>query len=84
MIGIASSVMQAIKKPYYALIIGVLRQLTPIFVFFFLGEVLGLGTSGIWWGIVLVNYIATFLAWYVVYRLLNRLSPFKMSIFKTI
>jgi putative MATE family efflux protein len=84
MIGIASSVMQAIKKPYYALIIGVLRQLTPIFVFFFLGNVLQLGTSGIWWGIVLVNYIAAFLAWYVVYRLLNRLSPFKMSIFKTL
>jgi putative MATE family efflux protein len=84
MIGIASSVMQAIKKPYYALIIGVLRQLTPIFVFFFLGNVLQLGTSGIWWGIVLVNYIAAFLAWYVVYRLLNHLSPFKMSIFKTL
>jgi putative MATE family efflux protein len=84
MIGIASSVMVAIKKPYYALIIGVLRQLTPIFVFFLLGDVLQLGTIGIWWGIVLVNYIAAFFAWYVVYRLLNRLSPFKMSIFKTI
>jgi putative MATE family efflux protein len=83
MIGIASSVMQAIKKPYYALIIGVLRQLTPIFVFFFLGEVLQLGISGIWWGIVLVNYTAVFLAWYVVYRLLNRLSPIKINLFKT-
>jgi Na+-driven multidrug efflux pump len=83
MIGIASSVMQAIKKPYFALIIGVLRQLTPIFVFFLLGEVFQLGISGIWWGIVLVNYLATFLAWYVVYRLLNRLSPIKMSIFKS-
>ena len=84
MIGIASSVMQAIKKPYFALIIGVLRQLTPIFVFFLLGEVFQLGISGVWWGIVLVNYLATFLAWYVVYRLLNRLSPFKIKIFKTL
>ncbi len=84
MIGIASSVMQAIKKPYFALIIGVLRQLTPIFVFFLLGEVFQLGISGVWWGIVLVNYIAALLAWYVVYRLLNRLSPIKMSIFKNL
>ena len=84
MIGIASSVMQAIKKPYFALIIGVLRQLTPIFVFFLLGEVFQLGISGVWWGIVLVNYIAALLAWYVVYRLLNRLSPIKMKIFKSL
>jgi Na+-driven multidrug efflux pump len=84
MIGIASSVMQAIKKPYYALIIGLLRQLTPIFVFFLLGEVFQLGISGVWWGIVMVNYIAVLLAWYVVYRLFNRLSPIKMRIFKTL
>jgi Na+-driven multidrug efflux pump len=84
MIGIASSVMQAIKKPYYALIIGLLRQLTPIFVFFLLGEVFQLGISGVWWGIVMVNYIAVLLAWYVVYRLFNRLSPIKMRILKTL
>jgi len=83
MIGIASSVMQAIKKPYYALIIGVLRQLTPILVFFVLGEVFALGTIGIWWGIVIVNYVATALAWYVVYRLLSQLLPFKLNLMRT-
>ena len=80
MIGIASSVLQAIKKPYYALMIGVLRQFTPIFVFYALGQLLSLGVTGVWWGIVLVNYTATILVWLIVYRLLNKLHPFKMNI----
>jgi putative MATE family efflux protein len=79
LIGIASSVMQAIKKPYFALMIGVLRQFTPIFVFFLLGQVFNLGTTGIWWGIVLVNYSAMILAWSVVYALLNRLFKQKIK-----
>lgn len=80
MIGIASSVLQAIKKPYYALMIGVLRQFTPIIVFYALGQLLSLGVTGVWWGIVLVNYTATILVWIIVYRLLNKLHPFKMNI----
>jgi putative MATE family efflux protein len=80
LIGIASSVLQAIKKPYYALIVGVLRQFTPIFVFYALGQLLSLGVTGVWWGIVLVNYTATILVWLIVYRLLNKLHPFKMNI----
>lgn len=81
-IGIASSVMQAIKKPYFALIIGVLRQLTPIFVFFLLADVFQLGTAGIWWGIVIVNYSATMLAWWIVYRLLKRYFPITLKVWK--
>ena len=80
MIGIASSVLQAIKKPYYALMIGVLRQFTPIIVFYALGQLLSLGVTGFWWGIVFVNYTATILVWIIVYRLLNKLHPFKMNI----
>lgn len=75
MIGIASSVLQAIKKPYFALIVGILRQLTPILVFYFLGAILGLGVIGIWLGIVLVNYAATILAWTIVRKQLNQLFP---------
>jgi Na+-driven multidrug efflux pump len=71
--------MQAIKKPYFALGVGLIRQLTPIFVFYILGEVLLLGISGIWWGIVLVNYSATFLAWLIVFQLLKRFAPIKLS-----
>lgn len=80
MIGIASSVLQAIKKPYYALLIGVLRQFSPLFVFYALGQLLNLGVSGIWWGIVLVNYTATILVWIIVYRLLKQLYPHTMNI----
>jgi len=82
MIGIASSVLQAIKKPYYALMIGVLRQLTPILVFYALGQLLQLGVTGIWWGIVLVNYSATILVWIIVYRLLNQLYPLTMNVLR--
>lgn len=82
MIGIASSVLQAIKKPYYALMIGVLRQFTPIFVFYALGQLLNLGVTGVWWGIVLVNYTATILVWMIVYRLLNKLHPLTMNVWR--
>lgn len=82
MIGIASSVLQAIKKPYYALMIGVLRQFTPIFVFYALGQLLNLGVTGVWWGIVLVNYTATILVWMIVYRLLNKLYPLTMNVWR--
>jgi putative MATE family efflux protein len=82
MIGIASSVLQAIKKPYYALMIGVLRQFTPIFVFYALGQLLNLGVTGVWWGIVLVNYTATILVWLIVYRLLNKLHPLTMNVWR--
>lgn len=82
MIGIASSVLQAIKKPYYALMIGVLRQFTPIFVFYALGQLLSLGVTGVWWGIVLVNYTATILVWMIVYRLLNKLHPLTMNVWR--
>jgi putative MATE family efflux protein len=79
MIGIASSVMQAIKKPYFALMIGLLRQLTPVFVFVLLGEIFSLGISGVWWGIVIVQYLATIFAWYIVSRLLKQLIPNKIA-----
>jgi putative MATE family efflux protein len=82
MIGIASSVLQAIKKPYYALMVGVLRQFTPIFVFYALGQLLSLGVTGVWWGIVLVNYTATILVWLIVYRLLNKLYPLTMNLWR--
>lgn len=72
LIGIASSVLQAIKKPYFALIIGVGRQLFPFLIFFILGDLFSLGVSGIWWGIVLINYTAVILVWWITKRLLTQ------------
>jgi Na+-driven multidrug efflux pump len=51
----------------------VLRQLSPILVFFLLGDVFGFGIDGVWWGIVLVNYVSAAGALYIVYRLLKPL-----------
>ena len=73
LIGISTSILQAIKRPYVGLTIGVLRQLSPILVFFLLGDVLGFGIDGVWCGIVLVNYVSAAAALYVVYRLLKPL-----------
>ncbi len=73
LIGISTSILQAIKRHYVGLTIGVLRQLSPILVFFLLGDVLGFGIDGVWWGIVLVNYVSAAAALYVVYRLLKPL-----------
>jgi putative MATE family efflux protein len=72
LIGIASSVLQAIKKPYFALIIGVGRQLFPFVVFFILGEVFAFGVAGIWWGIVIINYTAVVVVWSITKTLLKK------------
>jgi putative MATE family efflux protein len=71
LIGIASSTLQAIKKPYYAFLVGLIRQLSPLLVFYVFAEVLGLGVGGIWWGIVVVNYLAVILAWTLASSLLK-------------
>jgi Na+-driven multidrug efflux pump len=71
LIGIASSTLQAIKKPYYAFMIGLVRQLSPLLVFYVFADVFAFGVSGIWWGIVFVNYLAVILAWRVASSLLK-------------
>ena len=52
-INICLSVLQGLKKPNYAIWIGIYRQLAmPLLLFNFLGVTLGLGLTGVWWGIV--------------------------------
>ena len=52
-INICLSIMQGLKKPNYAIWIGIYRQLAmPLLLFNFLGVTLGLGLTGVWWGIV--------------------------------
>lgn len=56
-LGILLAVMQGIKKPIFAVYIGLYRQIImPIPLFYFLGEILGLGVAGIWWGIVFLTW----------------------------
>ena len=56
-INICLSLLQGLKKPHYAIWIGVYRQLAmPLLLFSFLGATLGLGLAGIWWGIVFTTW----------------------------
>jgi len=64
-LNISVSVLQGIKKPNFAIYIGVFRQLLPFAIFYTLGTVLGLGVLGVWYGIVLINWIAVAISlWY--------------------
>ena len=55
--GISS--MQGIKKPTFAVFIGLYRQIIlPIIMFYLLGNVFNFGISGVWYGIVIINWSA--------------------------
>ena len=52
-INICLSMLQGLKKPHYAIWVGIYRQLAmPALLFWLLGDVLELGLPGVWWGIV--------------------------------
>lgn len=56
---VSISTLQGLKKPFYAIWIGVYRQiLGPIAFFWLLATFLQLGLSGIWWGIFIINWTA--------------------------
>jgi Na+-driven multidrug efflux pump len=55
--GVAS--MQGIKKPNFAVFIGLYRQIIlPVILFFLMGTVFNLGIKGIWFAIVIINWSA--------------------------
>jgi putative MATE family efflux protein len=74
-LNISVSVLQGIKKPNFAIYIGVFRQLLPFAVFYFLGTTLGLGIFGVWYGIVVVNWVAVILSLWYTKRELARIVP---------
>ncbi|MFT4343449.1 MAG: MATE family efflux transporter [Candidatus Woesearchaeota archaeon] len=57
---IITSALQGMKRPMYAFYIGVFRQIVgPVILFYIAINVLATGIVGIWWGIFIVNWIAT-------------------------
>lgn len=59
LLNIATSALQGIKKPGFAVYIGLYRQLAvPVAVFYLFASTLGMGIDGIWWGIFVVNWSA--------------------------
>lgn len=56
---ICVSVMQGIKRPLFALVIGLYRQIAaPLLLFHLFATVLALGIMGIWWGILITTWSA--------------------------
>ncbi len=58
LLNIAISMLQGIKKPMFALWIGLYRQLLPLWLFYWLGTILSMGIDGVWWGLVIINWTA--------------------------
>ncbi|MDD2457259.1 MAG: MATE family efflux transporter [Eubacteriales bacterium] len=56
-LNVCLSLLQGLKRPHYAVWIGLYRQIVmPILLFNLLGRVFGLGLDGIWWGIVFTTW----------------------------
>lgn len=64
-INISVSLLQAIKRPRFILVLGIYRQFVPIALFYGLGTLLNWGLNGVWWGIVIINVTAAL--WAVTY-----------------
>lgn len=74
-LNIGLSILQAIKKPHYAIWIGVYRQLIMPFILFNLfGTILGWGLIGIWWGIVTTTWTGAIACLLFVKYELSKLS----------
>jgi putative MATE family efflux protein len=65
------SALQGVKRPMYAIWIGISRQIVaPVIVFFLLTHVLSFGLLGIWWGIFSITWgAALFTIFYGRWRL---------------
>ncbi len=72
-LNISVSTLQGLKKPLFAIFVGVYRQfLMPLPLFVFLAIYLGWGTKGIWWGIFLVNWSAAIFTYFYTKRKIQR------------
>ena len=62
---VCTAALQGIKRPMFAVVIGLYRQIAaPMCVFFLFARVLGWGLLGIWLGILTVTWSAAGITWY--------------------
>ncbi len=67
------STLQGMKKPIYAIFVGLYRQLLmPLPMFLLLAIYLQWGTKGIWWGIFAVNWSAAIFTFFYTRRQIQR------------
>ena len=67
------SALQGLKRPMFAVWIGILRQFVfPVVVFQILVVLLGVGLIGIWWGIFGITWSAALFAFFYAGRVLKK------------
>ncbi len=75
LINVCLSALQGLKKPQYAIFIGIYRQLVmPLILFTFLGTTLGLGLLGIWWGIVITVWTGALAMFVLLIRTFKKMN----------
>ena len=68
------AVLQGIKRPMYAIWIGLYRQIVaPVVVFYVLIHIFGVGLLGIWWGIFAVTWSAALFTIFYARRVIMHL-----------
>jgi Na+-driven multidrug efflux pump len=72
---LGTSVLQGLKKPNYAIWIGIYRQmLLPVIIFpLFVNSIFG-SITGVWWGIFLINWSATLITWWYLRYSLKKIG----------
>ncbi|MFA6394132.1 MAG: MATE family efflux transporter [Patescibacteria group bacterium] len=69
------SILQGLKKPFYAVIVGAYRQIAaPLIIFWLLASFLGFGLLGIWWGIFIINWSAALFTLFYLKRRMAKLD----------
>lgn len=67
--------LQGLKKPLFAIIIGITRQVVvPMALFWTVVHVLDTGAGGIWWSIFAINWIAAGVSFVFARRVLSRMA----------
>jgi putative MATE family efflux protein len=70
------SALQGVKKPAYGLYIGTIRQIIlPVVIFPFFSKLMGLGLTGIWMGIFVINWSAAIFTFFYAQMYLKRGLP---------
>ena len=75
LIFMTTSGLQGIKKPFVALVVGVVRQIIlPLPIWYLCVSILGLGISSIWWGLFGIIWTSAIVTTIYMLRVLHRLK----------
>jgi len=75
LLNISVSTLQGMKKPMYAIWIGLYRRLiVPLPLFYFLAVTLNWGTKGIWWSLFIVNWSAAIYTFFYTRKKIRKVA----------